>query len=141
MIHSIGKDASDYILRCVFWLRIFDKLSPLWYNPQSFLLWEVNDNISNSKNKQHGAYVSPTIQLLSLTLRGHRKWHLNSACANSQLPRVESTANRPIYEVQRKNIKTAIGLWKIVCYLWLLIMGFVPFVLIPEMCYRSRTLY
>lgn len=55
-------------------------------------------------------------------------------------PGEESTINRPIYEVQWNNIKTAIGLWKIICYLQLLIVGLVPFVLIPEMC-RSRTFY
>lgn len=54
--------------------------------------------------------------------------------------RVESTVHRLIYEAQWSNIKTAIGLWKIICYLQLLIVGLVTFVLIPEMC-RSGTLY
>lgn len=128
-----------YSLMCFPIKNVWQTVSLLWCNPQAFLLWEANDNISNSP-KQHGAYVSPTVELSSLTLRGHRKWHPNSARQTVRFLRAESTVNRPIYEAQWSNIKTAIGLWKIICYLQLLIVGLMSFVLIPEMC-RSRTLY
>lgn len=139
VIHSVEKDAWSVTYSLMHLLMIKDvwqTVSWLWCNLQAFSLWKENDNISNSK-KATWCLCFPNRTASWLTLKGHRKWHNNSACINSLLSQGKNLKQIGSTVEEYKNCY-----WALENYMLsqLLIIGSVPFVLIPEMCI-SRTLY